>query len=88
MSIKCIPPLTPLLCIEKLGFAGVYRNFLNFDSKHILWVLARTASVRRFKRVPTMYVLSENIKNHFVLPIKFAAFLLKKISVYCMGKFS
>ena len=28
----------------------------------MLWVLVRTASMRRFYRVPTIYVLSKNLK--------------------------
>ena len=39
---------------------------LIFAPKHRLWVLVRTASLRRFKRVPTIKVLSKNknsIKN-------------------------
>ena len=32
------------------------------DTKHRLLVLVRTASVRRFERVPTIYVLRKNMK--------------------------
>ena len=32
----------------KLRFTGVYIFFLIFALKHILWVLVRTASMRRF----------------------------------------
>ena len=42
---------------------GVYRGihfFLIFALKHRSSVPVRTASVRRFKRVPTIYVLSKN----------------------------
>ena len=35
-----------------------------FCSKHRLWVLVRTASMRRFYRAPTIYVLSRNKKNN------------------------
>ena len=45
--------------------------FSYFCSKHRLWVLdrtasplVRTASARRFYRVPTIYVLSRNMKNN------------------------
>ena len=41
-------PLKPHFYIVKLGFTGVYINFLIFAQKHILWVLVRTASSRRF----------------------------------------
>ena len=40
-------PLKPHFYIVKLGFTGVY-FFLIFAPKHRLWVLVRTASVRRF----------------------------------------
>ena len=43
--------------------------FSYFCSKHRLWVLVRTASPRRFYRVPTIYVLSRNKKNN-VYPCK------------------
>ena len=33
--------------------------FSYFCSKHRLWVLVRTASARRFKRVPTIYVFEQ-----------------------------
>ena len=61
MSMCFIPPYTPLLYSK----TGVYRGilyFLIFALKHILWVLVRTASMRRFLRVPTMYVSSKNMK--------------------------
>ena len=44
---------------------GVYRGIhylLIFALKHILWVHVRTASMRRFKRVPTIYVSSKKMK--------------------------
>ena len=40
-------PLTPHSYIVKLGFTGVYIFFI-FALKHRLWVLVRTASMRRF----------------------------------------
>ena len=61
MSVCFIPPYTPLLYSK----TGVYRGmnyFLIFALKHILWVLVRTASMRRFYRVPTIYVLSKNMQ--------------------------
>ena len=39
ISMICIPPLSPLLYIEKLEFAGGIPIFLIFDTKHRLWVL-------------------------------------------------
>ena len=56
-------PLKSHLYIVKLGFTGVYILFLISAQKHKLWVLVRTASARRFQRVPTIYVLSRNMKN-------------------------
>ena len=41
-------PLTPHVYLAKMGYAGVYIFFLIFAPKHRLWVLVRTASVRRF----------------------------------------
>ena len=41
-------PITPHFCIVKLGCTGVYIFFLIFTLKHRLWVLIRTASMRRF----------------------------------------
>ena len=46
-----------------------FLSFSYFCSKHRLWVLVRTASARRFKRVPTIYVFSRNKKNN-VYPCK------------------
>ena len=43
--------------------------FPYFSSKHRLWVLVRTAFIRRFYRVPIIYVLSRNKKNK-VYPCK------------------
>ena len=40
--------LTPHFYIIKLGFTGVYIFFFFFALKHRLWVLVRTASLRRF----------------------------------------
>ena len=43
--------------------------FSNFCLKHRLWVLVRTASARRFSRVPHSVFLSRNKKNN-VYPCK------------------
>ena len=43
-----IDPLKPHFYIVKLGFTGVYIIFLISAQKHRLWVLVRTASLRRF----------------------------------------
>ena len=41
-------PFKPHFYIVKLGFTGVYIIFLISAQKHRLWVLVRTASLRRF----------------------------------------
>ena len=41
-------PFTPHFYIIKLGFTGGIHYFLIFALKHILWVLVRAASMRRF----------------------------------------
>ena len=56
-------PLKSHFYIVKLGFTGVYINFLISSQNHRLWVLVRTASPRQFSRLPTIYVLSRNMKN-------------------------
>ena len=55
-------PLTPHFYIVKVGFTGVYIIVLFFALKDRLWVLVRTASLRRLKRVPIIYALSKNMK--------------------------
>ena len=52
MSVCFIPTYTPILYSK----TGVYRGlhyFLIFALKHIVWVLVRTASMRRFEEVLT-----------------------------------
>ena len=57
-------PLKRHFYIVKLWFTGVYIIFFLFLlKKHRLWVLVRTASPRRFLRVPIIYVLSRNMKT-------------------------
>ena len=84
-------PLKPHFYIVKLGFIGVYIIFLISAQKHILWVLVRTASARvlvrtaslkRFQRVPTIYVLSRNMKNIRDFYLKIFSFLEVKFSIY------
>ena len=47
MSVKCVPPQTPLL-YSKTGVCRGIPIFLIFAPKHRLWVLVRTASARGF----------------------------------------
>ena len=75
-------PLKPHFYTVKLGFTGVYIIFVISAQKHILWVLVRTASARRFYRVPTIYVLSRNMKNIRFFYVKNCHFWVVKFSVY------
>ena len=47
MSVKCVPPQTPLL-YSKTGVCMGIPVFLIFSPKHRLWVLVRTALARQF----------------------------------------
>ena len=58
-----LTPLNLTFYIVKLGFTGGIHYFLISTQKHRLWVLVRTASPRRFKRVSTIYVFSRNVKS-------------------------
>ena len=55
----------------------MYIIFVISAQKHRLWVLIRTAS-----RVPTIYVLSRNMKNISIFYLKNCHFLVVKFSVY------
>ena len=68
----------PHFYIVKLGLKGVYIFFISAQ-KHRLWVLVRTASAGRFWRVPTIYVLSRNIKNQRILSENFAEVLSRNL---------
>ena len=50
--------------------------FSCFCLKHRLWVLVRTASTRRFSRVPTIYALSKNKKKN-IYPCKPQSYYIK-----------
>ena len=81
-NIDPLKPLKPHFYIVKLGFTGVYIIFLISAQKHRLWVFVRTASPRRFLRVPTIYVFSRNMKIiRFFLSENFM-FLKVKFSIY------
>ena len=70
MSMKSISPHTPLLC-RKTGECRGIPIFLSFAPKHRLWVLVRTASVRRSNVYPQS---SKNKKNIKALLMKFSIF--------------
>ena len=78
-------PVTPHFYIIKLAFTGVY-VFLIFAPKHRLWVLVRSASVRRFLRVPTIYVLSKNKKNIKSFHLKIKIFTVLKNCCILQGR--
>ena len=75
--ITCPCVLYPLLYSK----TGVYRGihyFLIFALKHILWVLVRTTSMRRFQREPTIYVFSKNMKIVQKIQLKIVIFTAVK----------
>ena len=72
-------PITPHSYIVRLRCTGVY-IFLIFALKHRLWVLVRTASVRRFQHIPSIYVLSKSKKNIIIFHLKINIYTAVK---YC-----
>ena len=70
MSMKSIPPHTPLL-YRKTGECRGIPIFLSFAPKHRLWVHVRTASVRRSNVYPQS---SKNKKNIKAFLMKFSIF--------------
>ena len=60
---------------------GVYIIFLISAQKHRLWVLFSTAWSRQFYQVPTIYVLSRNMKNIRIFYSEIFHFLVVKFSV-------
>ena len=60
-SLYNFDPLKPHFYIVKLGFTGVYIIFLiSAQNKSTL----RTASARRFKRVPTIYAFQQKYEKY------------------------
>ena len=83
-------PLKPHFYTVKLGFTGVCINFLISAQRHSLWVLVRAASQRRFQQVPTIYVLSRNMKTTctfymkvFVMTVYYAHFVDSTFRTLC-----
>ena len=75
-----------LVYIVKLGFTGVYLffSFLIQNTECGYWYSLESP------RQATIYVLSNNIKKKYIykgFKQKVYVLLLKKFSVYCMGKF-
>ena len=81
MSVWFIPPYTQLSNSKTEVYRGI-NFFLIFALKHSLWELVRTASVRRFKRVPTIYVLSKIKKNITIFYLKIIIIYSREISQY------
>ena len=75
-------PFKPHFYIVKLGFTGVYITFLISAQKHRLWILVRTASVRRFYRVPTIYVFEQKYEKYQNFLCENFQFLVVKFSIY------
>ena len=72
-------PLKPHFYIVNLGFIGLYITFLISAQKHRLLVRVRTSSPRWFRRLPTIYVLSRNMRYIRILYLKFFIFFGGKI---------
>ena len=68
-------PLKPHFYTVKLGFTGVYINFLISAQKHRLWVLVRTASAQ------SMF-WAEIWKNIRIFSSENFSFLVVKFSIY------
>ena len=65
-----VHPLTTHFYYSKIGVYRGKHYFLIFALKHRLWVLVRTASLGRFSRVPTIYVLSKIMKIVKIFQLK------------------
>ena len=65
VSMKCISPHTTLLYSKTWVYSGIWGAPIGLivAPKHRLLVLVRTTSVRQFKPLPTIYVLSKNTEN-------------------------
>ena len=76
-----LTPVNPIYIIVNWGLQGYTFFFLFSAQKHRLWVLVRTALVRRFKWVPTKAVQTST--HNLCFEQKY-----KKISEYFIWKFS
>ena len=77
MSIKIIPPVTPLLYEWDIQWETI---FLIFDPKQRLWVLVNVYP-------QSMFGANIYIRNVELFLVKFFNFLELKIPVSCMGMF-
>ena len=76
-------PLKPLFYIVKLGFTGVYINFLISVQKHRLWVLVWTASPR-----PNNLCFEQKHEKYQIfifLMVKFSMYLNRRVFVMFRG---
>ena len=80
-SLYNIDPLKPHFIYSKIGVYRGIHYFSYFCSK-TLWILVRTASSRRFSRVPAIYVLNRNMKKYQNFLSEIFHFLVVKFSVY------
>ena len=76
-----LTPLKPHFYTVSLGFTGVYINFRISAPKHRPWVI-RTASPRRFKQEPTVYVLRRNMKTTRIFHLKVFIFGCKILNIF------
>ena len=85
-----VDPLQPHFYIAKVGFTGVYINFLISAQKHRLWVLVRTARRGGSNEYPqSMFwieiwkkkILEFFSKNFHFLAVKFSIYLNRLVFV-------
>ena len=78
-----VDPLQPHFYIAKLGFTGIYINFLISAQKHRLWVLVRTALPRRFLTSTHNLCFEQKFEKKYKnFYLKIFIFLVVKFSVY------
>ena len=75
-----LTPRKPHFYIVKLGYIGVYIIFLISAQKHRLWVLINIDC--GYSRVPTIYVLSRNMKKYQNFLSDNFPFWIVKFSIY------
>ena len=82
-------PIKPHFYTLKLGFTGVYINFLISVQKYRLWVLVRTASKKYSQSVLSRNMKYQNFSSeifHF-FGIKFSVYLNRSVSVMISSHF-
>ena len=86
-SYIILTPLNPTLIKQNWSLQGYTLSFLISVQKHRLWALVRTASARQFKRVPTNFVLSKNMKTISFFIWQFSFFGGKIFSIFEQARF-